>query len=257
MTTPDDTEREERRRARRARRGEGAARDRDPADGITALSWVAGIAVAVWCCLLDWPGGSARAAALALPPLALAVEIGWSIAITRTAIEPHVLARLAGAVIPSGIGLFFAVTSRYNFLDGYWPDASVFLSGLVLILIGIALASTKKGPSPLEGRVWIAAFAIVAVLGYLDAAMKQFDVWLDTSTPRVYRPTVLGKRHEYRRREGLKFYVTLSTWGPTERSQEEEVSEAFYDRAEDGMHVCATVHDGYFAIRYFSIDFCS
>jgi hypothetical protein len=247
-------ERAEVRERRRAQR-RGAKGEPDLAMRWEALAVLAGAVVGLWCILLDWPDGWARMAALVLPPLALLAAIGLNLRLLLAGLKPSYRPLFWGAMF-SSIGLLWSVWADYDFLDGHQWDVVVCVTGVAAIAVPALFRRKESELSKFLAWTWYAAAALACILCYADGAVKQLDVWLDTSKPAVYHPAVLEKRSHYRQRPWNHYYVTVSAWGPNEKPDEIGVSQSFYDRAENGMRLCARVHDGYFKLRYETVDFC-
>ena len=243
----------ERRARRRGANGE-------PLDDLPATHWegvlfLACVVAGLWCIFLDWPDGWARMAALVLAPLALLATIGLNISLAMAGLKQSHRPLFWGATF-SSISLLWAVWADYDFLDGHAWDVIVCVTGVAAIAVPALFRRNDSELSRFVARTWYVSAALACILCYADGAVKQLDVWLDTSKPAVYRPAVLDKRSHYRRRLWNHYYVTVSAWGLNKKSDEIGVSRSFYDRAENGMRLCARVHDGYFKLRYQTIDFC-
>lgn len=179
-------------------------------------------------------------AALALIPLSKgAVGLDGYVNENRVLVGPLLFAPGIVLVIRAGLDL--------DTLD--WVQGLCIAAALA-VPFTLAMGRIDRGPKP-SGLL---LFGVMFALPYLYGGLVLTNFLLDTSSPRRFEATVLGKQEGTGR--GVSYELILGPWGPKAGANEVHVGRTLYGKTAVGDPVCIHVFEGRWKLAWYVTRAC-
>lgn len=209
-----------------------------------------GLVVAVWLFFYPHPYNYACWAALAVPALAVGLQVRHPRFIRLNELKGSAYPSLFAALLMPPLILLLR-----GVLDFELVSYAAFWQPFVLVALGSAVVLSFSDRYFLfrratAGSEALAAGFIALVFGFGSTYMA--NVLFDTTTPQHYQATVL-KKHTSSGKT-TTYHLTVTPWGPRPENDDVSVTSDYYKQIQPGDSVTIRVSPGFLHVPWFTVE---